>query len=92
MNYQGDAYNNYMPNAPQAPQFSGQMVQFNSYDFQGNYPPPAPSFSMNPPGMHSSIACPAPPGMGDSWVPPQQHMQAPGETNDERLKREGKLP
>jgi hypothetical protein len=88
MNYQTDAYNNYMPNAPQAPQFSGQMAQFNSYDFQA-YPPPAPAFNMNQ-GMHSNISCPAPPGMGDNWIPPQS-MQPQGESEEDRLKREGKM-
>jgi hypothetical protein len=82
MGYSNDAYN-YMPNAPQAPQYSGQMTQFN-YDFQTSYPP-APSFNMNQ-GM--GISCPAPPGMGDNWIPPPS--MTPSETDKDRLKREGK--
>lgn len=76
-----DGYGNYIPNAPAPPQF-GSMPQFNSYDFQGasGFAPPAPTF--NVPG----ISCPVPPGMAESWIPPPQ----PEETEEERLKREGK--
>lgn len=90
MNYQTDPYNNYMQNVvpPQAPSFA-QMGQFNSYDFQAGYPPPAPNFS--------NISCPAPPGIqGDtSWMP-QQSMAPPSmshteETEEEKKKREAAI-
>lgn len=85
MNYPADPYNNYMAVVPpQAPSFA-PMNQFNSYEFQGNYAPPAPNFS--------NIACPAPPGMSDSWIP-QQAMaptMPPEESEEDRRKREGKI-
>ena len=85
MNYPNDPYN-YMQNVvpPQAPTF-GAMNQFNSYDFQANYPPPAPNFT--------NIACPAPPGIhGDSWIPQQNmapNMPPSEESEEERKKRDG---
>lgn len=86
MNYQTDPYGNYMQGVvpPQAPTFGG-MNQFNSYDFQGNYPPPAPNFS--------NISCPAPPGMGDSWIPQQSMaptMPLTEESEEDKKKREGR--
>lgn len=74
-----DAYgNSYIPNAPAAPQFG--MGQF-GYDFQNTtaYPPPAPTFG--------GIACPAPPGMTEGWVPPQNIQ--PEESEEDKMKREG---
>jgi len=84
MNYPNDQYN-YMQNVvPQAPPFSS-MNQFNNYDFQTSYPPPAPNFN---------IACPAPPGIhNESWI--QQNM-APNmppseESEEEKKKRDGNI-
>lgn len=74
-----DVYGNaYIPNPPAAPQYG--LGQF-GYDFQNTtaYPPPAPTFS--------GIACPAPPGMSEGWVPPQSIQ--PEENTEEKLKREG---
>lgn len=80
-----DAYGNYIPGAPAPPQFGlAQMgSQFNSYDFQAasSYPPPAPTFG--------GIACPAPPGMSEGWIPPPaiQHE----ESEEEKMKRDGEI-
>ena len=82
MNYQNDPYN-YMQNVvpPQAPAF-GTMNQFNTYDFQTSYPPPAPNFN---------IACPAPPGIhGDTWIPNMTSNMPPNEeSEEEKKKRDG---
>lgn len=83
-----DGYGNYgITNSTAQHQcFDGTMAQmgsqFNSYDFQGapNFAPPAPAFNVG-------ISCPAPPGMSDSWVPPQTIQ--PEEKEEDKLKREG---
>lgn len=74
--YNDGSYHGY---APPAPQFSS-IQQFNSYDFQGaaGFAPSAPTFS----------ACPAPPGMVDGWIAPPTIQ--PEESEEEKLKREGK--
>lgn len=83
-----DGYGNYIPNAPAAPNF-GVMTQmdsqFNSYDFQGAFPPPAPAFNVG-------ISCPAPPGMVDGWIPPPPmcDVLVQEESGEDKLKREGK--
>lgn len=76
MAYGNEQYGNYVP------QFPGSMAQFNTYDFQTNYPPQAQNF----PGMNMA-ACPAPPGMSD-WQGPQTPMVS--ESEEEKLRREGK--
>lgn len=75
-----DGYGNYIPSAPNAPQFDQMGSQYN-YDFQGStaFVPPAPSFG--------GIDCPAPPGLSDSWIAPQIQ---PEESEEDKLKREGK--
>lgn len=75
----------YIPNAPAPPNFGtiAQMgSQFNSYDFQGasTFAPPAPNFG--------GIACPAPPGLSESWSQPPVQME---ESEEDRLKREGEM-
>lgn len=79
-----DGYGNQMPYPPTAPNF-GTMAQidqqFNSYDFQGGFPPPAPAFNVG-------ISCPAPPGMVDGWIPPPPILHE--ESEEEKMKREGK--
>lgn len=78
MGYGNEAYANYVPQIT----FPGSMAQFNAYDFQTAYPPPAPNFGMN------MSACPAPPGLTD-W-PPQVAIH-PAENEEEKKRHEGKL-
>lgn len=75
MGYGNETYANYVP------QFPGSMAQFNTYDFQAAYPPPAPTFGMD------MTACPAPPGLTD-WTP-QAPLQS-AENEEEKKRREGK--
>lgn len=79
MNYTTDPYN-FMQNVPQPPSFGPAMNQFNSYEFQANYPP-APNFTN----------IPAPPGISsESWIPQQSMPPAmPEESEEEKRKREG---
>lgn len=77
-----DAYGNYLPNAPAAPNFGTMQMDpnFNGYDFQGAtaFAPPAPSFG---------ISCPAPPGMTEGWIPPPPIVHE--ESEEDKMKREG---